>query len=203
MPLVPFKLLPLCWSPEVVSLCKSKSVWGPLKGDSWESHSFFHHSNLHRFLQTNYEDLPSQWVLEPWAGWSGLGLGSLTSEVSPWFLSTTHGCGTADSMPLHISLSLLPIWMNVASLNPWFSDLHTFQFSDKSGWYLFCSHNFCCSCVRRQGVFTYASFHLDQKFVKYFFSISWYYHQVFLFQFVNMESLLTDNENQAKLEFPG
>ena len=38
-----------------------------------------------------------------------------------------------------LSAPLLPIWMNVASLNIWFSDFHTAWFSDNSGWYLFCS----------------------------------------------------------------
>ena len=45
------------------------------------------------------------------------------------------------SASLHISVSppLLPVWMNVASLNLWLSDFHTAQSSDNSGWYLFCS----------------------------------------------------------------
>ena len=43
---------------------------------------------------------------------------------------------------LHISVSppLLPAWMNVAwLLEPLVVDFHTAQFSDNSGWYLFCS----------------------------------------------------------------
>ena len=35
------------------------------------------------------------------------------------------------------SLPLLPVWMNVASLNAWLSDFHTARFSDSSGCYLF------------------------------------------------------------------
>ena len=46
---------------------------------------------------------------------------------------------TFASPHLSTSLSLLLVGMNVTSLNPWFSDFHTAQFSDSSGWYLFCS----------------------------------------------------------------
>ena len=142
MPLVPFKLLPLCWSPEVVSLCKSKSVWGPLKGDSWESHSFFHHSNLHRFLQTELMRtyLPSEcwipglcclvWSLDP-----------LHPRYPCWFLYThtwvwdrlfcisappthLHECGFFNSLVVGLPYSLI-FWRP-----EWFS----------------C--NFCCGCKR-------------------------------------------------------
>ena len=55
------------------------------------------------------------------------------------FLSTTHDCGTTHSatfLHLSASLPLLPVWMNVTSLNSWLSDFHTARFSDESGWYL-------------------------------------------------------------------
>ena len=58
------------------------------------------------------------------------------------FLSTTHECGTthsSTSLSHSMTLPLLPIWMNVASLNPWLSDFYTAGFSDNSGCYLFCS----------------------------------------------------------------
>ena len=76
---------------------------------------------------------------EPWAGWSGLGLGSLTPEVSlPFFIHHTTMWDCPFPSPC-LSAPLLRIWMNVASLNTWFSDFHTAWFSDNSGWYLFCS----------------------------------------------------------------
>ena len=68
------------------------------------------------------------------------------------FLSTICECGTVPhsattsslwpfclcaSPPASATLPLLPIWMSVASLNPWLSDFHTAQFSDSSGCYLF------------------------------------------------------------------
>ena len=41
------------------------------------------------------------------------------------------------SLPISMSLPLLPIWMNVASLNPWLLDFHTAWFSGGSGCYMF------------------------------------------------------------------
>ena len=84
-------------------------------------------------------------VLEPWARWSGLGLGSLTPEVSlPSFIHHMNVGPTVllllhFPVPLLSSLPLLLIWMNVTSLNLWLLNYHTGRFSDESGWYLFCS----------------------------------------------------------------
>ena len=55
------------------------------------------------------------------------------------------------------SLPLLPVWMNVSSLSPWFSDFRTVRFSGSSG-FLFL--NCCCpsfGCARRHSVSTCAS----------------------------------------------
>ena len=95
------------------------------------------------------------------------GLRSLSqSPVVPPSLST-HECGTAQSSSHHIaessppscpSPSLLPIWVNVASLSPWLSDFHTVLSSVSSGCFLFL--NCCCpsfGCARRHSVSTYAS----------------------------------------------
>ena len=41
------------------------------------------------------------------------------------------------SLPASTSLPLLPMWMNVASLNPCLSDFHMVQYSDRSGCFLF------------------------------------------------------------------
>ena len=43
-----------------------------------------------------------------------------------------------NSPHLSVFLLLVPLWMNVASLNPWLLDFHTAQLSDECGWYLFC-----------------------------------------------------------------
>ena len=50
--------------------------------------------------------------------------------------STSH-CFAVS--PLHLgclSLSLLPVWMNVSSLTPWLLDFHTFRFPVSSGCFL-------------------------------------------------------------------
>ena len=80
-------------------------------------------------------------------GWDG----SLPRCPS-WFLSTTRECGTTHSAgychclaatilcplcPGSRSPPLLPIWMNISSLNPWLSDFHTVWFSGSTGYILF------------------------------------------------------------------
>ena len=116
----------------------SKSVVGPLRGQS-----FFCCPNLH-------------WLLEPedmgtylhgagalgWVVWDGSGI-PYSWGISP-ILPTTYACETTyshldTSSWLYSSLPLLPIWLKVASLNPWLLDFHTAWFSENSGWYLFCS----------------------------------------------------------------
>ena len=76
-------------------------------------------------------------------------------------------CGTTCSARSHLAMSPLypgcpflplpPIWMNVSSLTPWFSDFHTVQFSGSSGYFLFL---ICCcpsfGCARRQSVSVYS-----------------------------------------------
>ena len=77
-------------------------------------------------------------VLELWARWSGLGLGSLAPEVSlpiVIYHMWIRDCPFCISVPLCLFLSvpLLPGWVNVASLNPWLLDFHSAHFSDGSG----------------------------------------------------------------------
>ena len=56
-------------------------------------------------------------------------------NVRPFVLwATLRLCA---SLPVSVTPPLLPIWMNVASLNPWLSDFHRARFSDGSGYYLF------------------------------------------------------------------
>ena len=133
---------------------------------SWESFSFFCCPTPTGFYSQKLWGFIFL-VLEPGVGWSGLGLGSLAPEVPlPVFIHHmwTWGHAFHISTPLHsfsISLPLVLAWVNVTSLNPWLSDFHTAWFSDDSQWYLFCSCNFCCSCARRWGMFTYASIWLS------------------------------------------
>ena len=115
-------------------------------------------------------------VLEPWAVWSGLGLGYLTPRIS--FLIFIHHawmwdhlwpfCSCHLSLSHHVSWPLCPIsasqplitvWMMVVSLSPWLSDFHTAWFSDSSGCYLFWDLVVIlfCGCVRRWSMSAYAS----------------------------------------------
>ena len=137
------QFLPIChWCP---SRCHSgagaqrewvcirpKSVVGPLGGDAWES------PTPTGFTARSYGDL-SSWHWNPGLGslvWGGdLSLPLYLSR----FLSTTRGLGPPipcihASPSVSESPSLLPIWINVASLIPWLSYFHTAQFSDNSGW---------------------------------------------------------------------
>ena len=72
MPLVPFQLLPWCWIPEGVSLCKSYVCYGPFKRRCRRIPL----SQPHCFLQLEVMEIIFL-ALKPWAGWSGVGLGSL------------------------------------------------------------------------------------------------------------------------------
>ncbi|KAF6094767.1 hypothetical protein HJG60_011865 [Phyllostomus discolor] len=96
MPLVPFKLLPWCWSSEgVLSLCV-----GSLRGTAWKSSSFFHWLSPHWFLQPELMGiyLPGTGTLG-WGAWCGAGTPH-SQYIPPKFLSTTHGLGTS---PFHVS----------------------------------------------------------------------------------------------------
>ena len=84
-----------------------------------------------------------------WVVWSGTGIPRSWGTPDDFYQphvdvglpvpDFTPFCATPPPLPLHgsVHLPLLPIWMNVASLNPWL--LYQAQFSDNSGWYLFCS----------------------------------------------------------------
>ena len=90
------------------------------------------------FIARNYEALSSQY----WnPGLHGLSWGWDRSlpRCPSWVLSSTHECGTTSSTSCHrlanttlhplqphsLSLPLLPVWVNMASLNPWLLDFHT------------------------------------------------------------------------------
>ena len=97
MPLVPFKLLPWCWSSEEVNL--SKSVCWFFKVNCLVLQQFvLPTQSLLGFATRSYGDFQA---LEPWAGRSGVELGSPRSRnICPEFLSTTHGCGASS---FHVS----------------------------------------------------------------------------------------------------
>ena len=63
-----------------------------------------------------------------------------------------------SSLPCCLSPPLLPVWVSVSSLSPWWLDFHAVLFSGSSGCFLFLNC-FCPSlgCVRRHSVSTYAS----------------------------------------------
>ena len=111
MPLVPFKLLPWCWSSEEVSL--SKSMCGFLKRNYLGLQKFLPstHSPL-VFAARSYGDL-SSWHWNPGLGGPGVGLVLLAPEISLPDFYLPHICvGPAHS----VCQPLLPDWMDVVSL---------------------------------------------------------------------------------------
>ena len=68
------------------------------------------------------------------------------------------------SEPFPTSLHLYPIWMNVASFNPWLLEFRIAWFSEESGWYLFCSLVVIFAVVMQGVKCFYLHLHLDQKF---------------------------------------
>ena len=106
--MVPFKLLPWCWSSEGVSLSM-----GFLKVSAWGSGSFFHQLNPTDFCSQKLWGL----IFLAWNPGLGARCGSGTPyfcDIPPEFLSITHECGIS----LFESLPLLPVWMDVVSLIP-------------------------------------------------------------------------------------
>ena len=118
MPLVPFKLLPWCWSSEGVSLSMRPCV-GSLKGTAWDSRSLFQQLNPCWFSQ-----LEVMGTYLP-----GVGLGLLVPEISLSNFSPPH----VDVRPAPaVSLPLLPVWMDAIPLIPQFLDFHSTPISDSS-----------------------------------------------------------------------
>ena len=93
MPLMPFKLLPQCWSSEGVSL--SKSMCGIFMRNCLGLQKFLLLTqSLLIFAARRYGDL-SSWHWNPGLGGPGVGLGLLCSrDIHPKFFFTIHVCGT-------------------------------------------------------------------------------------------------------------
>ena len=80
MSLVPFELLPQCWSSEGVS--SSMSVCGPLRGIAWDSRSPPSHlATIPSGFHSQKLQGPIFLALEPRVGGPGVGLGSLAPEI--------------------------------------------------------------------------------------------------------------------------
>ena len=111
-----FQFLPI-WPSSCCPGAESHSGWvcmspklivGPLRGVSWESHSFFCHPQPPLiFTARSYGDL-SSWHWNP--GLDGLvsGWDPLLPSYPSWFLSTTWGCGTTRSASQGLSTPLHP-----------------------------------------------------------------------------------------------
>ena len=98
-----FKVLPQCWSPEGIRL--SKSFWSPPQEEMPENPTVssadptptgFYSQKLWGLIFL---------ALEPWTGWSDVGLRSLVLKISLHFISITHGFGTS---PFCFSMCLPP-----------------------------------------------------------------------------------------------
>ena len=124
VPLMLFHLLPHCWSPEWVSLCKFLICCEPFKNRCLKIPQFLPNSQWFLLPEVMGTYLS---VTRPWAGWSAVGLGSLDSEVSVrifihhmWVWDQPVSC-------LHISVAshLLPCYLSGWTWLPWFFDCQT------------------------------------------------------------------------------
>ena len=120
----------------------------PCRPFKWQKSSrLFCHPNPHWFLKSEVMA-----VYLPIAGnlgcvvWPGAGMAH-SQGIPPNFYQPHVNVGPSILLSLHVTLCplhpgsmtppLLPIWMNVTSLNHWLSDFHTAQFSDGSSCYFF------------------------------------------------------------------
>ena len=78
-------------------------------------------------------------------------------------LCTTPCLQASPPVAVSMSLLLLPSWMSVASLNCWFSDFHTVQLSDCTGWCLFRGLVVILSVWHEEVKHVFLYLHLDQK----------------------------------------
>ena len=78
--------------------------------------------------------------------------------------SSSHHLAVSPLCPGHLSLSLLPVWMNVSSLTPWLSDFNTGRFSGSSGWFLFLSLLLSFFWLCKEAKCIYLCLQLGQKF---------------------------------------
>ena len=92
MSLVPFKLLPQCWSSEWVSLSKSIHVWSLLEElpGTPEALPLDQSQSPLIFTARSYGDF-SSWHLGPGWGWNHCS----PTDISLQIVSTTCGCGTS------------------------------------------------------------------------------------------------------------
>ena len=120
-------------------------------------------------------------ALEPWAVQSVLGLGSLVPKVSlPIFIYHTWMWDPLFCWPLPCSLHLatttpcplplgslppplLPIWMNMTSLNFWLLDFHTVWYSGSSGCFLFLGYLRSFFWLCKEAKYVCLCLHLDKK----------------------------------------
>ena len=136
---------------------------------SCEAGSFSCHCNPHRFFPSRGFEV-FETVLELWIARS-VSLPSYSSQFIhkqmwdhllhqplPGHLTLSDSCSCAVH-PLHpgcLSPFLLPVWMNVSSLNPWLLDFHIIRFSGSSGCFLFLNLllSFFWLCKETQCIYT-------------------------------------------------
>ena len=126
---------------------------GPLQWTLLWGWAFLPPCNPYRFYDQRFWDF----IFPCWnTGLCGL---SCSSVILPGYLHTKVGpLGLPPPPCCQSSLSwlrsphLLPVWMNVSSLNLWLSYFHTVWFSGSSGDFLFLNLLSFFACVRRQSV---------------------------------------------------
>ena len=135
-------------------------------GLSYETGSFSHHWNSHRFLQPEalqlyfprLEPWVVQFVLLPSCSPQLICMQMWDTLVS-WQLPPC--CVSSPTSPGCPSLPLLAVWVNVSSLTPWLLDFHALWFSGSSGFFVCLFVLICCylslGCVEKWSISTYTS----------------------------------------------
>ena len=159
MPLVPFKLLPQCWSSEGMSL--SKYMCGPFADTAWDSSSSFYQFKLCWFLQPEVMEsyLPGTGTL----GWGfRVGLGtSLQRYPSQIFI---HHTWVWDQPVPHLLISVSPTTLDgCCFFTSIVVGLPFNSISDGSEWWLFYSLVVILMWLCEKVSCIYLCCHLDPK----------------------------------------
>ena len=164
MSLVPFSLLPPCWSSKRVSLYKS--MCGPFNRNCLVFQKFLSHSlKLFRFLQTEVVEtfLPGTGTLGRWA-WCDPGTPhswDIRSYFYPVHMGPAH-MGLTCSMPPPIYPSQCGFFFNSIVVRLPFSSI-----SSICEWWLLCSLAAILMWLCKEASCVYLCHHLDWKFLNF------------------------------------
>ena len=77
--------------------------------------------------------------------------------------SSSHCLALFALCPSYLSLTILPVWMDVSSLTFWLSDFHTVRFSGSSGYFLFWNFLLSFFWLCKEAKCIYLCLYLGQK----------------------------------------